>query len=329
MNNPADHPSVKAAFETQPVVLSLDTLRSTRPLPITATTSRKFLQILASIATIGLVEPLVVSRVFGEDVSYRVLDGRLRLEALRRLGVHEAVCLISTDDEPYTYNRHISRLTPAQDARMISKAIEHGVSRERIAAVLGIDTDTVRKHASLLEGVSPEAASLLADKSCPRTTFAVLKLMKPQRQLEAVELMCGQANFSSAFAKAILTATPDNQLQPDSTKRRKSNDEIGTQLARLERELATLQANANTTEEQYGIDQLHLTVSIAYIASLMSNQAIATWLATEYPEFATQFREMAKEADTASATRRPPRLPFQRGRNVHRPSAGAAKNSVA
>ena len=110
---------------------------------------------------------------------------------MRRLGIDEAAFLVSTDDECYTYNKHINRETPSQDARMISRAIERGVPCERIAVVLSFDQVTVRRRASLLEGICPEAAALLADKNCPGTTFAILKQMKLMRRLQASELICG------------------------------------------------------------------------------------------------------------------------------------------
>ncbi|RZF23423.1 RepB plasmid partition [Paraburkholderia sp. UYCP14C] len=295
MNKLTTNP-LKAAFESQPIMLQLNALESTRPLPDTATSSRKFLQILASIATIGLVEPLIVVRVERDDDRFRILDGRLRIEALRRLGMNEAMCLIATDDEAYTYNKHISRLTSAHDARMIAKAIERGVPRERIASVLGIEINTVKRRASLLEGITDEAAALLADKACPASTFKALKLMKPLRQMEAVELMCGQGNFTSAFARAILAATPPERLECGTRVRGKRRKEVSEQLANLERELATLQATVAQTDERYGVEHLHLTVSAAYIATLLRNERVARWLMDHHPDFATQFDNISQEA---------------------------------
>ncbi|MGF6596330.1 ParB-like chromosome segregation protein Spo0J [Paraburkholderia sp. GAS448] len=292
------HP-LKAAFESQPVMLQLDALDSSRALPKTATSGQKFLQILASIAAIGLVEPLIVVRINGTGKAFRILDGRLRVEAMQRLGLNEALCLIATDDEAYTYNKHISRLTSAQDARMIAKAIEHGVPRERIALVLGIEVDTVKRRASLLDGISHETAALLADKACPATTFDALKLMKPLRQVEAVELMCGQGNFTSAFARAIVAATAPEQLEHGADARRESGNEVVEQLAKLERELATLQATVAQTDERYGIEHLHLTVSVAYIATLVGNERVARWLNERNPDFAAQFETISKEARDA------------------------------
>ena len=303
---------VKSAFESQTVMLKLDALRSSRPLPGTATSSKKFLQILASIATVGLVEPLIVVPDPADSGCYRILDGRLRVEALQRLNVQEVTCLISTDDEAYTYNKHVNRLSAAQDARMIAKVIECGVPRDRIASALGVDSYTIKRRAGLIDGICPEAAALLADKNCPGTTFAAIKLMKPIRQLEAAELMCGQGNFSSAFAKAILAATPENLLEPPSATTRKSENDLATQLARLEKELATLQSNAMQTDEQYGIDHLHLTVSANYISSLLSSDAVSGWLTEKYPEIAVQFQAIAHEVAAPTEHKKAVKLQFKR-----------------
>lgn len=292
---------LKSSFESQPVLLRLDAMSSPRQLPHTATSNKKFLQILASIATIGLVEPLIVVRVNDEEGKFRILDGRLRIEALHRLGSTEALCLIATDDEAYTYNKHISRLTAAQDARMIARAIERGVPRERIALVLGVDINTVKRRASLLDGISSEVAALLADKACPATTFNTLKQMKPPRQLQAVELMCGQANFTSAFARAIVAATPQEQLKQGLGTRKETEIDVVSQLAKLEQELATLQATVAQTDERYGIEHLHLTVSAAYVVALVSNERVSHWLNERHPDFAAQFEAITKDARDARA----------------------------
>ncbi len=42
------------------------------------------------------------------------------------------------------YNKHISRLATVQEHRMITKAIERGVSEKRIAKALNIRIETLR-----------------------------------------------------------------------------------------------------------------------------------------------------------------------------------------
>ena len=54
---------------------------------------------------------------------------------------------------------------------MIVKAIERGVSEERIAPVLNLNVSSIRRKRNLLAGICPEAANLLRDRQCPCETF--------------------------------------------------------------------------------------------------------------------------------------------------------------
>ena len=57
-------------------------------------------------------------------------------DGLRDRGVTEVACLISTDDEAFTYNNRVNSIAIIQEHKMILKAIENGVSEERIAKSL-------------------------------------------------------------------------------------------------------------------------------------------------------------------------------------------------
>jgi hypothetical protein len=269
--------TVRSAFTREVAELPVTQLRVRCPLVGIATHCKKFLQVLASVATVGLVEPLVVRQTDHDD-EYIVLDGRLRLEALIRLGKATATCMFATEDETYTYNRHVNRLTAGQDARMIALAVKRGVPHDRIAAVLGVNERTVKRRVKLLNGICPDAGALLADKNCPASTFEILKTLRPLRQLEAAELMCDQCNFTSAFARAIRLATPEDELLPDARSKSPSLDDSKEQIDRLEREIAALQSKKTNLEEEYGVEHLHLAVSLSYVARLLSNETIQAWL---------------------------------------------------
>ena len=288
--------TVARAFEGETVQLALGVLRPHRPLVPSATRCKKFLQVLASVATVGLVEPLVVTPERDAEGRYVVLDGRLRLEALRRLGKQSATCLLATEDETYTYNRHVNRLKAGQDARMIAQAVDRGVSQERIAAVLGIDGRTVKTKVRLLTGICNDAAALLADRNCPAATYEILKCMKPLRQLEAAELMCSQSNFTSAFARAIKLATPPEQLVPAPGSRGGEEEAAREQIDRLEREIVSLQAKVTDVEDRYGVEHLHLSVSISYVNSLLNNGHVRVWLAENAPGHFANLQELAATA---------------------------------
>src|SRR5690606_1996219 len=171
-----------------------------------------YAQIRGSIKAIGLVEAPVVARNLDDAAKYFLLDGHMRIEALKDLSIERVECLVSTDDETYTYNKRINRLAAVQEHSMIKRAIARGVPEAAIAEALGLNIETIFRRTRLLNGICPEAVEVLKDTSAPMAVFDILRRMGPIRQVEAAELMAGQNNYSVQFAKALLAATPDAAL---------------------------------------------------------------------------------------------------------------------
>lgn len=166
---------VALGFENDCVTIPVADILPVRVLGKSVKSSRKYVQITASIREVGLVEPPVVTRNAGEDGSWLLLDGHIRIEVLKDLGIEQVECLISTDDEAFTYNKRISRLAPIQEHRMILKAIEPGVSEEKIAAALDLNPQSVRRKVKLLDGICSEAVAILKDKACTAAVFGTLR----------------------------------------------------------------------------------------------------------------------------------------------------------
>lgn len=254
--------------------------------------SLKYQQILASIQDVGLVEPPAVTPVPGRSGHYFLLDGHLRIEALKDLGELEVDCLVATDDDTYSYNKRTNRISAVQSNKMIVRAMERGVSAERLGKALGLSPQTIKQKFRLLNGICAEAISLLGDTDCPANVFNLLRQMKPLRQIEAAELMIGNKNLSVLLAKALLAATPSDPL---AVPRKNQPDQISAEsIARLERELAALQMQIKTVEEDYGPDVLHLTVIKGYLTKLLANAAVVRWLARHQPEFLKEFQSIAE-----------------------------------
>jgi len=102
-----------------------------------------------------------------------------RLRRTRKSSGGCTLCLITTDDEGYTYNNRINRLGIIQEHRMILKAIERGVSEDRLAAVLSVNTDNIRLKRRLLDGICADAASLLVDEHVSINSFNALRKTLP------------------------------------------------------------------------------------------------------------------------------------------------------
>jgi len=76
--------------------------------------TQKYQQIVASIREIDIIEPPVVNRDPDGEGRYFLLDGHLRIAALKSLGGHEVLCLMVRDDEAFTYNKHVNRIATSK-----------------------------------------------------------------------------------------------------------------------------------------------------------------------------------------------------------------------
>jgi ParB-like chromosome segregation protein Spo0J len=278
---------VKIAFEQQIIVLPLTAILPTKMLAPGMKETAKYKRIAGSVALLGLVEPLVVSRQ--ADGTFLLLDGHLRLSALREQSSNQARCVVAEDDEAFTYNKRINRLATIQEHYMIVRALDRGVPEEKLARALNVDVKVIRQRRNLLAGISPEVAELLKDKPVGHHAFQKLRKMKAIRQLEVAELMVSANNYGANYAKALLATTKPGDLhRPDELK--KATGLTAEQMARLEREMAAVTEDYKELEASYGDDMLVLVVAAGFLERLLSKPELERFLLGRYPEFVDTFR---------------------------------------
>lgn len=288
---PAAYEDIKISFESGTVRLSLEDITPLKIISPTVRDSEKFQQIMASIREIGVIEPPVVAPKKKATSTYMLLDGHLRIEALKLLGKHEVICLISKDDEAFTYNKHISRISTIQEHRMILQAVKRGVSEEKIARALNLNVANIVRKRNLLDGICPEAVELLKDKMVASNVFNALRRMKATRQIEAATLMNDANIYSVSYVNALLAATPQALLvNPATPKKVKGLTE--EQMARMEAEMESLHGEYRLIEDSHGTNVLNLTVARSYLSTLLENARVSKYLAQHHPEFLSQFKKI-------------------------------------
>lgn len=279
---------VALGFVPEPLVVPLDRILPSRKVPVGLATSRKFRQIRSSIQEVGLIEPLAIAAMDAGTGQHLLLDGHVRLVVLRDLGQESAPCLVATDDEAYTYNNRINRLSTIQEHYMIRRAIDRGVSAERLANTLSVDVSQIAKKMNLLDGICPEAVEIFKDRQFSVELGRVIRKMKPTRQVECAELMVSANNLTVAYAEALLVATPPAALV-EGMRPRKVGGVTPEQMARMEREMANLQGQYRLVEQSYGQDVLNLVLARGYLAKLLENAKVTKYLKQRQPEVLEQF----------------------------------------
>lgn len=282
---------IRPTFEFSGISIPIEHLLQSRPTGEKLKASAKFRCLLASIREVGVVEP--VSVFPQSNGMYLILDGHARVEALREMGKTEVPCLLATQEEGYTYNKKVNHIAPIQANRMILKALDAGVPEERIAKALNLAVKTIRDNRGLLQGICPEAVELLRDKQVAKETFALLKRVKPIRQMEMAEVMVAAGIYSAPYARALLMTTPNEQLVSPET-RKKVPGLKPEDLARIENEMRVQEKDFRMLDETYNEHVMALTIARGYLRLLMENNRVVRFLAQNYREFLTEFQRIVE-----------------------------------
>ncbi len=288
---------IKLAFEPTSLRIPIGEIELLRAMPESTRKSPKYGQIAASIREVGIIEPPVVVRVPGEAERYRLLDGHIRIDVLKARGDDDVVCLVATDDEAITYNKRISRMAIVQEHKMILKALEKGVSEERLARALNVNISSIRSKRRLLDGICDEVAKLLQDRMVPLNTFREMKKLRPMRQIEVAETMMAMNRFSWTYAKSLVAATPQHLLT--SEKRKAVRGLSDEQIEHMEREATNIDREFRMIEQSYGMDHLDLVLATGYLARLTENVRVVHHLARHHPELLAEFQRIVQLREAA------------------------------
>lgn len=295
--------SVAIAFRQELLELPLDCLVALKDMETRCHETLKYKQLRASLEHVGLIEPLAVFPQAQEK--FLVTNGNFRLHILRELKVASARCTVALDDESYTYNKRVNTLSPITEHFMILKAINNGVTEERIALGLNIDVRGIRARRSLLDGICQEAVELLKEKRVSSRTFGYLRKMKPLRQIEAAELMVSGKNYSIPFAASILAVTPRDQLVKPEKEIEKPEVVHSTTL--LEEATDSLVGDLAKARRTYGADVLSLSVICRCLENLLQNVEVVSYLQHNHSEVLDELQQLVRQTTAErSASQEPP-----------------------
>lgn len=286
--------NINIAFQLSTIYLNPSQLLVSKSILKSTVYTKKYGQIKASIKEIGIIEPLIVAPT-ADKKEFVLLDGHIRLEILKDLGFSEIPCILSSDDENYTYNKKINRLATIQEHFMIRRAIDQGVDEERLASALNIDIKSIRSKINLLNGICPEVIELLKDRELSPNVFSLLKKMKSVRQIECAELMTTLNNLTVPYAKALLMTTPPNMLV-DSKKISKKTSNSFEAIRKIEIDSANLHLHIKLLEQNYAQDTLNSVLATGYLKKLLGNNNIKNYLEKNHTEIFSEFESILKSS---------------------------------
>ncbi len=120
----------------------------------------------------------------------------------------------------------------------------------------------------------------------------LLKRVSGVRQIEIAELMVAANNYFTGYAEALVLGTPKDQLvNPDEPKKKQGMS--AEDIARMEREMESLERDLKTVSDNYGESMFTLTTAHTYIKNLLKNAKVVRYLNANHSEISAEFETIA------------------------------------
>ena len=246
--------------------------------------------------TIGLIEPLCV---YQEENYYVILDGFLRFKACEQLGVKEVPCLLFQDKEGYTFNRMVNRLSPYQESRMLRESLKT-IDKATIADVFGIKSISYRLGTEIYKYLHPRVISMVDKNLMGRKSASELTHVNHERQLEIINEMKKNNDYSVSLVRALVIKTPLEQRNPNKRRRRpwvQDSHKKQELVSKLE-EVGKKYDFYTNLYRQYSIDLLKLCI---YIRKIITNETIRDYLRSNHIEILDRFEKIVFEDERREA----------------------------
>jgi len=228
-----------------------------------------------SVNTMTLADGLNADRVI-------VLDGSIRIGVLRDQGSISADC-IAPVKHCGDHRGRTSRLPAVLERQVVARALEAGLSTAVLAATFGIPNESIERCLHMLDGICPEAISLLSTSPVTEGAYAALRRFLPVRQVECARTMLCLHDFSSQLANSILYITPfcQHKCRP---RRPPWSEDSARPAYELQQGLERIQLESHRLDATNAAAMLELTVIQAHIRHLLTSGRLVGWLARYHSE---------------------------------------------
>lgn len=256
---------------------------------------KNYAKLLANIKAVGLIEPLCVCQ---EQEQYFIVDGYLRYTVLLELGIETVPCLLLPSRDLYTPNRQVNHLSSVQEVKMLRKALEK-LDEATIAQAFGIESLHLRLHTTLYRELHPLAVAELEKGRLLQSVAREIAYAMPKRQVEIIKLMQDSGDWSLAFAKVQVLATPPNLR---SKKRTNNPWQRGQNIKHdLVKKLAEVEKHYDfysALYRQYVGDLLKLAI---YVRQIASRAELRDYLAKHHAQDLSFFESLMAESEGKAA----------------------------
>lgn len=109
-------------------------------------------------------------------------------------------------------------------------------------------------------------------------------------------MMLSVNNFSAAYVKCLLAATPPEQFV-ETEKPKAVAGMTADQIARIERELADVSNDFKRREDSYGKAVINVVFVGAYLCKLSNSAGVVKFLSQRHPDVLAEFQKISDTTD--------------------------------
>ncbi|KGP92680.1 chromosome partitioning protein ParB [Pontibacillus chungwhensis BH030062] len=176
------------------IQLPVQSIQPNRYQPRTIFNHDKIEELAQTIQTHGMIQPIVVRKMQGEDAGYELIAGERRWRAVQHLGWENVSAIIREMDEAQTAsvalieNLQREELTVIEEAMAYAKLLEiHNLTQEALAQRLGKSQSTIANKLRLLKLPDVVQQAILDKKITERHARALIALKDPEKQEQLLQ----------------------------------------------------------------------------------------------------------------------------------------------
>ena len=285
---------MQAEFDIEGRDIDVKLLKPLQVRDINLKSNTGFKKIVASIKSIGLIEPLAVCKD-KESPSYVILDGYLRYMACQQLEIETIPCLLYNDMQAYSFNKNVNRLSPYQEIRRLRKSLET-IDEPTIAQTFGMTTIRHRLAPMLAKNLHPQVVIAFQDNLISKLCAIEFTSVVPERQVEILAEMQKYGDNSPAFCRSLVLQTPMGQRTKKKKHRKawaQDDDRKKDMVSRLEH--AEKQHDFySCLYRQYSTDLMKL---VFHVRSIITNPKAEQYLQSKHSDLLSRFKQIIFESD--------------------------------
>ncbi|MEC5425064.1 nucleoid occlusion protein [Virgibacillus sp. C22-A2] len=254
------------------IQLSVNSIEPNRYQPRSIFNDEKIRELAQTIKTHGIIQPIVVRKLDGEEETFELIAGERRLRAVQSLGWETVSVIIRemTDAETASValieNLQREELTVVEEATAYAKLLElHGLTQEALAQRLGKNQSTIANKLRLLKLPEKVQQALLNKSITERHARALIKLKESDKQIKLLDaILENDLNVKQTEERINKMNNPEDDQKKNRSKLKGFNKDIRIAMNTIRQSLSMVSDTGVKVEsdEQELEDYYQITIKI-------------------------------------------------------------------